>query len=217
MVASRIGEKIFRQFSRDRLFETLLEIGRFIMKRTAARWTIAAIASLFATSASASFVLELRVEELTKRADEVVRARVLERQSRWSEDGHSIHTFTTLEVISNLKGQASGLVTVRQLGGEVDGVGSFVSGDAHFEVGEEVIVFLRANPDGEPVFHLIGLGQGKFRVDRSGESVRVVRDNSELALMRVVGDRFVPGDHGGLTDMSLEELVGAIGAAANEE
>lgn len=187
------------------------------MKSIVLRLSLVALTLMVAASAWASLVMELRVDELTKRADEVVRARVLDRISRWTEDGHQIHTFTTIEVISNMKGAAGGAIVIRQLGGEVDGVGSFVGGDAHFEVGEEVVVFLRRNPDGEPVFHLIGLAQGKFRVERTGDRVSAVRDLSDLAMMRVVDGRYTPGGHGGLTTLPLDELASAVDAAAQDQ
>jgi hypothetical protein len=176
---------------------------------------VLAAAVLLAGPAVASTVLELDVDALTERADRVVRARVIERESRWDDDGHMIRTFTTLEILANLKGEGEAHLVVRQLGGEVDDVGSFVTGDAHFEIGEEVLVFLRSNPDGEPVFHLIGLAQGKFRIERSPDGVRAVRDLSDLSLARQEGGRLVIGHAETVSTLDLDDLARTIREAAD--
>ena len=178
---------------------------------------LVASALMVATPAFGSYVLELDVGELTKRSDRVVRAHVVERESRWDEARERIHTYTTLELADSLKGEGEPTIVVRQLGGEVDGTGSFVGGDAHFEVGEEVVVFLRRNPAGESYFHVIGLAQGKFRVVRSGERSLAVRDLSELSLMRPLEGRFVPLPEAGAPEsIALDELERAIDAAARD-
>ena len=160
-----------------------------------------------------SYVLHLSLEDLVDRADSVVRARVVDRESRLCDEGRQVYTYTTLEVLSSMKGPGRDTVVVRQLGGEVDGIGSLVGGDARFEVGEEVVVFLRDNPDGKPFLHMIGLSQGKFRVERSEDQVLAVRELSDLSLVRPRDGRLEPVDAPGVSTLNLEELEDAINAA----
>lgn len=183
------------------------------MKRMTLFSSAAILSAALAFPVFGSYVMRLDLADLTVRSDRVVRAHVIERESRWCDEGRQIYTYTTLEVESDKRGSGGKTIIVRQLGGEVDGVGSFVAGDAHFEVDEEVVVFVRENPRGEPFFHLIGLAQGKFRVERVGDEARVVRDVSDLSLVEKVGGRFVHTHGPGPAAMSLEDLTAAIKAA----
>ncbi len=167
-----------------------------------------------ALPAAATTVVYLDVDDLTERSNAVVRARVLERESRWDDEGRGIYTFTTVEVLSTLKGGGDETLVIRQLGGEVDGVGSLVAGDASFQVGEEVVVFLRRNPE-DAVFHLVGLSQGKFSIDREGDQPLALRNLSDLSVGRFEDGKWV-SVHGETSSIGLEELERAIADAVGE-
>jgi hypothetical protein len=162
--------------------------------------------------AGATIVLELPVEALAQRADRVVHARVVAQESRWSADGARIHTFSTLQVLADLKGPGPAEIVVRQIGGVVDGQAAMaVHGDAVLEVGEEIVAFLRHNPDRDPVMHLVGLAQGKFRVEGTSSEAEVVRDLSGLAFARRVQGRWlVDPDARPVERLSFQELVRAV-------
>lgn len=146
------------------------------------RLLFAVLAALALTAtARATTVLPLDIEGLTARSDRVVRARVLSRESREAGDPPRLHTFTTLEVLDDLAGSGPARVVLRQLGGTRGGAVERIDGDAELVPGEEVVVFLRANPHGAPVMHLVGLGQGAWRIERTDAGATATRALAGLA------------------------------------
>ena len=145
------------------------------------RMLVAALALVVSASALASTVLALSVEEMTRRSDVVVRAQVVSQSSR-REKGR-LYTFTTLEVRETWKGRPEETIVVRQLGGVEGELATYVAGDARLEPGEEVVVFLRRNPAGEPVYHFVGLAQAKFRIERRDGTPVARRELGGLAVV----------------------------------
>jgi hypothetical protein len=70
-----------------------------------------------------------------------------------------------------LKGELSEVeVTIKELGGTVGGLRSWIFGSPEFVLGERVLLFLTANPDG--TMRVLSLYQGKFAIvvdSRTGE------------------------------------------------
>lgn len=130
--------------------------------------------------ATATVAVPVSVEEMAQEARAVVLARVTSRESRWDEAHRRIHTFTELEVIERWAGAAPPRVVVRTLGGQVDGIGMKVSGVARFQDDEEVVVFLAADPLDSSRFRVIGMSQGKLRVDRQGPEPMAVPSTEGL-------------------------------------
>lgn len=122
---------------------------------------------LIAGAVGATTIVRQGVPELSRRADAVVRGTVLRTESRWSGDRRTIFTESEIEVVETLKGSARKTVRVRQPGGVVGKIGQRVDGVASFRQGEEVVVFLARRPDDS--FTVQGMGQGKFRVERSSD------------------------------------------------
>lgn len=125
--------------------------------------------------AAATTLVREDVASLTRTADTVVRGTVLRQASRWTRDGRRIVTEVEVSVAETLKG-AAGEPTVRLLqpGGEVGELAQRVDGVARFRAGEEVVVFLRGQGPGPS--QVVGMAQGKFRVERSadGRTARAV-------------------------------------------
>lgn len=140
--------------------------------------------ALIAVAASATTLSRLSFEELAARADAVVRVRCLTTTSRW-ESGE-IWTFSEFEVLDAPKGLVPRLVTVRGLGGRVDGFVSGVEGVPRFSPGEEAYLFLLpARPEAARTsFHVLGWAQGAFRIRRNARSRRatVTQDSAALAV-----------------------------------
>jgi hypothetical protein len=125
-------------------------------------------------------VLSKSIEDMTEEASAVVHAVVRQRQSAWDEAHRRIYTFTELELRDAWLGAPDATLVVRTLGGEVGSVGMKVSGTPRFEVGEEVVLFLRADPlDGER-YQVVGMSQGKFRVEQRSEGAFAVPDAKGL-------------------------------------
>jgi hypothetical protein len=134
--------------------------------------SLLAIAATFACAASATTLLALDLEGLTKSSQVVVRGTVKNVSSRWTRDGGRIMTDAVIEVAETWKGTARTQVTVMQPGGEVGDVGQLVHGTVKFRPGDEVVVFLEGGR-GTEHFLLTGMVQGRFKVERSSDGKAV--------------------------------------------
>ena len=85
---------------------------------------------------------EVRLEDLTKKADVIARGNVTNVQSEWSSDKTRIFTKVTLAVDEYVKGEKpERTLVITHLGGEVNGVGELYTHTPRFAKGEEVLVF----------------------------------------------------------------------------
>ncbi len=125
----------------------------------------------WATNAGATVMVPLSIEQMSKEAAVVVRARVTQQEARWDEGKKRIFTHTKLEVVDPIHRTRSigATIEVRTLGGELDGLGMKVAGEARFVPDEQVIVFLAADDKAPGLFRVIGMSQGKFHLDRDQE------------------------------------------------
>lgn len=149
----------------------------------------AAVAVLMAaTTASATIVKSLDLEEMAREADVIVHGTVERQSASWNEERTRIYTVTEVRVTEGLKGphQAGDVIRIRQLGGTVDGITQMIPGNAKLVRGEEVVLFLDRD-EKKDLHYVVGMAQGKFRVDRSGPRPVVDRQLEGLALARVEG------------------------------
>jgi hypothetical protein len=131
----------------------------------------AATVLLVAERGSATVVNALTLAEKTRVAPVIVHARVERVESRWEIPNERIETLVSLRVIEDIKGDTENgtLVTLRQSGGEIDGVRAAPIGMSTYTVGEEVIVFLE--PLGPHLIE-IGIGIAKYSIEHSrGERI----------------------------------------------
>jgi hypothetical protein len=118
--------------------------------------------SLASAELQAVLMKSLPIEELSQKADLIVLGTVLSKSCQRDDSGR-IYTKIELQVIEVWKGSlATNSFTIVHGGGTVGNRRVEVSGQVEYEVGEEVVAFLRLNQRGEGV--TIGLAQGKFRV-----------------------------------------------------
>jgi hypothetical protein len=129
-----------------------------------------ALVLVLAAHAGAATVLASTIEGLSRASDAVVRGRVEGVASR--RQGGRIVTDVAIARAEVWKGSAPAHLTVVVPGGEVDGIGQQVAGAPAFSAGEDVVVFL-ANA-GRGRFGVVGLAQGKYRVE--GTTARVKLD-----------------------------------------
>jgi hypothetical protein len=128
---------------------------------------LASLAALLAAApAPASVMIRKDVPVLARSADVVARGTVSATRPVLSGDGRRIFTLVTLDVAEAWKGAPPQQLQIRVHGGTYDGIGQTVQGEAHFEPGEEVVVFLqRIGPQqGPPLFRVDGMAQGKLTV-----------------------------------------------------
>jgi len=97
------------------------------------RTTISII--FLATLASATTVIPMSIEELTRASEHVVQARAVEQWSEWAPDHGLILTFTRFHVMNTLKGGVPATFVVKQLGGQVGDHRTKVAGVRYFRDG----------------------------------------------------------------------------------
>ncbi|MBW2734213.1 MAG: hypothetical protein JRH20_17630 [Deltaproteobacteria bacterium] len=133
------------------------------------------MALLLASPAGATMMVQLDLDTLVGRADQVVVGKVRSVKSRWSKDTRKrIVTDTEIVVEQTVKGAASQVITVRTMGGVVDGIGMRVSGAVRFQAGQHVLAFTERRGGHrwmvgmrQGLFHVAAKTQGKSLVSRS--------------------------------------------------
>lgn len=148
------------------------------------RWSatlVLGISLTLAPAAEATVAVEMSRAELVAQSDLVVRATVVGVTSRWNEDQSQIISLTTLRVTEVVKGDVTETqLTLRQLGGEVDGLVSRIAGNPVFTQGQDAVFFLRRGPG---VVYLTGLAQAVFYVEPGAAFVH--RDLHGLTFARL--------------------------------
>ena len=116
---------------------------------------------LFPLSASATVVIPVAEDDLAQQATAIVIGQVKGIESYWDAGEQRVFTYITVTPQETLKGEiGDGDFTVKQLGGTVGHLRSWLEGSPGFLVGEKVLLFLDTNQDGSAgVAHLY---QGKF-------------------------------------------------------
>ena len=112
-------------------------------------------------SASATLVIPVSEEDMTRHATAIVVGQVKAIESYWDNQAGQIFTHIIMTPQEVLKGEVTeGAFTLKQLGGTVKHLRSWVDGSPEFRVGEKVLLFLDTNPDGSGC--VVHLYQGKF-------------------------------------------------------
>jgi hypothetical protein len=122
------------------------------------------LALVLATAAwlHATTVQRLTLEDLVSKAQHIVSGKVQNSRTYWSANGKLILTNYTIEVGETIKGQSSRTFELTTIGGKIGDRELHVSGMPSFEKGENIVVFTESSGAYQVV---LGLGQGKFRVD----------------------------------------------------
>ncbi len=114
-----------------------------------------------ASSLPATQFIPLSIDELATRADLIVHGVMQSKTCARDSQGRN---FTRVELAVNevWKGRPSTNLTILLSGGILGEEAAVVPGQADYQIGEEVVVFLAVNPRGEPV--TLSLAQGKFHI-----------------------------------------------------
>ena len=135
---------------------------------------------------SASSFVERPFPEIVREADQIVRGKVGKKIAREAMglDGHRrIYTYYEFEISEAFKGtlKDNDSVSIRELGGEVDGRGMNVPGSAFFDTGEDVVLTIGSkNPDGS--YDLRGLATGKFTLDKDEDGKEFLHETGASIL-----------------------------------
>lgn len=134
---------------------------------------VLALALALPGAGRATILKAFDLPQLSGEAHVVVRGLVQSQAAEWNEDHSRIYTYSEIDVLERVKGRTPDRITVKQLGGTVDGRTLSVVANADLQVGEEVVLFLRT--DG--AFHyIVGMHQGKYGVRREAAGAFVTRD-----------------------------------------
>jgi hypothetical protein len=141
-----------------------------------ARWAGSFLLLVFCLSGQGEFLAtsaqKLSLEQLVRQADLIVKARVQEISAQQPPDPSTLATVVALDVEEQWKGPKTSQVTLKQPGGSAGEITQRVMGLPEFSVGEEVILFLKKQPDGR--YATVGGKQGKFTIKtdpRSGKEM----------------------------------------------
>lgn len=179
------------------------------------RIAVCAAALALGATASATVARYLEIGEHVESSDLVIRAKTgAALPSFVGADGRprTEVPFTVLQVYKGAV-QPGATVKVRQIRGEADGAFVSVPGDAIFQEGEEVVLFLVTDPDGTAF--LTAMGQSKFNVRPGPDGSFVDRDLGGIAFyVGGAGAKIVPGDGEAPVPLSIfsKELLQAAGA-----
>ncbi|MGM0555291.1 MAG: hypothetical protein ACQEVA_02835 [Myxococcota bacterium] len=171
------------------------------------------------SSASATIMKHVDLPRLVEISDIIVHGQVAEQRTYFDEEQERVVTDVTVEVDRNYYGADGKTVVFQQWRGEHDGQFHSIPGDANFEDGEEVVVFLHRGDD--DVVALSALGQSKFQVVRNGDQNIVTRDLRDIGFLLDKPDGSTeighkPNETRGLESFSaeLESLVAGIKGGA---
>jgi hypothetical protein len=138
---------------------------------------------LLTCAATATTVIPMSLEELTRAASRIVEARAVRSRSEWNQQHSLIYTYTTYQVTRGLKGGTANTITVKQLGGSAGEYTQKVSGVHHAQTGEEALLFLRPSDAGDGTYAVVGLIQGNFRMYHASDGQAMVSNGISGAHM----------------------------------
>lgn len=127
----------------------------------------------------------------------------------WDEAAATIYTWVTIDVVKSwgLSGAPSRVV-VKQLGGIVGDTAFVVGGQAQFEVGEDVLVFLDVRPR-DNTLSVAGLEQGKWVLTGSPDpSTSAARDVRGHDITTVVSRDYTSA-------VTLDQLAALVGTTSS--
>ncbi len=130
-------------------------------------------AALLPRLASATLVRGMTLSELVGRSQHAVLGTPLDARCTYLTIGgrRMLVTETRLRVdgVLALETPAASELTVRTLGGRLDGAGELVHGQAQFEHGKQCAAFFERGPDG--ACWVTGMAQGHYPLEASGGSL----------------------------------------------
>jgi hypothetical protein len=146
------------------------------------------------------------LESLANAAELVVRGTVASKSCQRDGSGR-IYTRIQLDITEVWKGDVPPNFSIVHGGGILGEERVTVSGQVQLEIGEEVVLFLVLNQRGEGVS--IGLGQGKFRIEKDAKSGELCAHNPFQGDRRASNEMnpLSPHETSRLTVSALKSLV----------
>ncbi len=112
-------------------------------------------------------------KELATESELIVWGKIVSVTCEWEDNKHqAINTFITIDVEEYIKGNGSGDIVVKQLGGTIGDISDIIVGTPVLKPGEEVVLFLLKHND-DFVIHSIALGCYKIVKDENSQEYAV--------------------------------------------
>ncbi len=147
-------------------------------------WLVCLVLTLFASTGHATLIRILSFDDLTLASDLVIDGTVLKSEPHWTPDHQGVYTDIDVLVADPVVGQATvgRVLTIRQAGGELDGMAFTFVGMPVFKPGERVLLFLQ---EIQGLRIVVGLKQGKLPITRDPKTGALTarRDLSDLAVV----------------------------------
>jgi hypothetical protein len=168
-------------------------------RSTLASLGLGVAATLLARAASATLVRGMTLAELVGRSQHVVVATPLGARCSYVTLGGRrmlvTETLVRIDGVLGLRAPSESELTVRTLGGRLDGVGEIVHGQAELQLGQRCTAFFERAPDG--ICWVTGMAQGHYPLDpvdstwllRANPQLPTIRDWEQCAVKRLVGTR----------------------------
>jgi hypothetical protein len=134
--------------------------------------------SLSGSSVNATSFYLQPFSESVESSQVIVRGKVGSKTTDWNEDQlgtKRIYTFYELQTSEVFKGNVSkgSTITLRELGGEKDGIGLVIPGVSEFEKGEDTVVLLK-NKNSSGTYDVQGMMMGKFGIKPDGDGTETL-------------------------------------------
>ena len=128
---------------------------------------------------TATTVIPPTFEQLVQQAELIFQGSVTDVRSVWEGEGAQRHieTYVTFQIADNVKGEAGNSYMIQMLGGTVGDETMLVTDAPKFKVGDRDILFVEHNYD--QFVPLVGIGHGRFHVQRDEETSRDIIVNDE--------------------------------------
>ena len=138
-------------------------------RRSAARTVVpiilVSLALTATTPADSTTLLKMDIERLSRDAVMVVQGHVAWEYSVRPDSGGPIFTYSGLEVGRCVAGECPETVVLKHEGGTVGELTIFIPGMPAFNPGDEVLLFLEPDPNGEKdTYFTVGMVQGYFKI-----------------------------------------------------
>src|SRR5258708_30196332 len=153
-----------------------------------AYWVSCLLMVVGATLASATTIVLPTDQQLNEKSPLIVEGHVV--GSSPIDLNGRIWTETVLSVDSVLKGNASGEITIRELGGQIDDRVTKVFGAPEYAAGENVLTFLTPTPRGD--YQTPDLYVGKFTQKRTTSGMRLWHPDDITADVALLNSNFQP-------------------------
>ena len=151
------------------------------MKKTAILVLVLLIGRL---SAGATTLVRLDLDDLTGESSAVVYGKIVASRVEWNRSRTLVYTVYTVLPVEYFKGRLGPVFELYEPGGTLDGLQMSVAGIPSFSVGQEAVLFVWTDPQGQ--HQVTGFEQGVFplRAD-PGTGLKMVERVARLGSARV--------------------------------